>query len=128
MLDTLTKPTHSDAVSVPAQRILALDLGAEISWAVRARDGGVICGTDSYRSKQVQTSGIRFLRFRNWLHELRAEGVQAIVYRENTSAQFRVWVPHLTEFVNRAGLPMRGISSGAIKRPLQGAAARRWKR
>jgi hypothetical protein len=89
----------------------------EAPWSVRARDGGVVCGTDSFRSKQIQTSGIRAIRFRNWLAELCGEAkAQAIVYRGSDAAAHRAWIPHLLEYSQRAGVPLQSITSGRVKK------------
>jgi hypothetical protein len=77
------------------KHILALDLASDIAWAIRCPDGGLIHGADSFRSKQVQTSGIRFLRFRHYLAELRdAAKVQAVVFVESGAVAQRAWIHH----------------------------------
>ena len=50
--------------------MLALDLMSKLGWACRAPDGGIIFGTETFRSKGIESAGIRWMRFRIWLDEI----------------------------------------------------------
>lgn len=102
--------------------ILALDLASEmkVSWATRAPDGGLIHACDDFRSKQVQTSGIRFLNFRRHVAELCGSAEIEVVFVESNAAAHREWLPHLQEFCRRADVPLHSVSLGAVKRHVAG--------
>ena len=51
-------------------KILALDLMSKLGWACRAPDGGIVFGTETFRSKGIESAGIRWMRFRIWLDEI----------------------------------------------------------
>lgn len=51
--------------------ILALDLGTQTGWALRQRDGGVTSGSENFRPQRFEGGGMRFLRFKRWLTELK---------------------------------------------------------
>ncbi|WP_254916364.1 hypothetical protein [Achromobacter denitrificans] len=58
--------------NVPALNvnILALDLGTKLGWAVRARDGAVLHGTEAFTPRKSWTPGQRWLRARSFLTDL----------------------------------------------------------
>jgi hypothetical protein len=51
---------------------LALDLGTTTGWALRARDGQIAHGFVSFKPQRFEGGGMRYLRFRRWLTELKA--------------------------------------------------------
>jgi hypothetical protein len=55
-------------VGVP-RRILTLDLMSKLGWACRARDGALMHGTETFKLKSIESTGMRFVRFRSWLDE-----------------------------------------------------------
>ncbi len=63
--------------------VLAFDLGTVTGWATR-RDGRVFSGTANFRPDRYTGGGMKFLRFRRWLTELKATtgGVEEIVFEE----------------------------------------------
>ena len=52
--------------------ILALDLGTTTGWALRGSDGHITSGSESFRPQRFEGGGMRFLRFKRWLTELKA--------------------------------------------------------
>ncbi len=52
--------------------ILALDLGTITGWALRGSDGHITSGSESFRPQRFEGGGMRFLRFKRWLTELKA--------------------------------------------------------
>ena len=64
--------------------VLALDLGTTTGWALRTADGRVTSGTQSFKPGRFEGGGMRSLRFRRWLTELKAttEGLGAVYFEE----------------------------------------------
>ena len=60
--------------------ILALDLGTTTGWALRGSDGHITSGSESFRPQRFEGGGMRFLRFKRWLTELKAvaDGIDAL--------------------------------------------------
>jgi hypothetical protein len=52
-------------------KCLALDFGQLTGWAVRADDGSITSGTATFKIDRWQGGGMRFLRFKQWLTEIR---------------------------------------------------------
>ncbi len=52
--------------------ILALDLGTMTGWALRGSDGHITSGSESFRPQRFEGGGMRFLRFKRWLTEIKA--------------------------------------------------------
>lgn len=50
--------------------ILALDLGTKLGWAIRARDGRVVHGTEVFTPRASWSPGQRWLRARSFLTDL----------------------------------------------------------
>jgi hypothetical protein len=55
-----------------AHTILALDLGTSTGWALQTPDGRTISGVESFKPGRFEGGGMRYLRFRRWLTELKA--------------------------------------------------------
>ena len=53
-------------------RILALDLRTTTGWALCAPEGQIAHGFVSFKSQRFEGGGIRYLRFRHWLTEMKA--------------------------------------------------------
>ena len=64
--------------------ILALDLGTTMGWALRARDQQIAHGFVSLRPQRFEGGGMRFLRFKRWLTELKgaATDIHAVYFEE----------------------------------------------
>lgn len=52
--------------------ILALDLGTRLGWAIRRASGRIESGDRNFTPDGGEPEGLRFLRFRCWLHDLKA--------------------------------------------------------
>jgi len=50
---------------------LALDLGTTTGWALKSRDHQIAHGFVSFKSQRFEGGGMRFLRFKHWLAELK---------------------------------------------------------
>jgi hypothetical protein len=103
------------------KQILALDLADAVCWAVRARDGGAVCATDAFRSGHTQSPGFQLLKVRDFVHELCCEAkVEVIAYRESASEMSQFWLSAVWECSERLGVPLQGVTAGAIKRHATG--------
>lgn len=55
--------------------VLALDLATSTGWALRDRDGNVTSGVQRFDLARGESPGMRFLRFRRWLLEIKGLAV-----------------------------------------------------
>jgi hypothetical protein len=62
--------------------ILALDLGTQTGWALRDRDGAVTSGSESFKPQRFEGGGMRYLRFKRWLTEIKqsCDGIDAVYF------------------------------------------------
>ena len=81
-----TASSRAAALSLGSARdvILALDLGATTGFAIAGADAGITSGTAEFRLDRWQSGGMRFLRFKRWLTELKnqAGGFDLVVYEQ----------------------------------------------
>ena len=115
-----------------APRILALDLMSKLGWACRANDGSLHYGTETFKLKGIESTGMRFMRFRDWLDEIVVEVVkpEAIFFEQlvgfprknmgRDSSIYHGFAAHLTEYCDRAGYEYQGVSVGTIKKFITG--------
>ena len=118
-------PAANDAGSAAIGAILALDLGTATGWALRDADGAITSGTASFRPDRFSGGGMRFLRFKRWLTEVKnAAGSIDAVYLEEvrrhagTSAGqiYGGWLAILSAWCEHHGIPYQGVPVGTIKR------------
>ena len=57
--------------NVKQQTILALDLGTITGFAIKDQSGVIIFGVASFHNKRFEGGGMVFLRFKQWLTELK---------------------------------------------------------
>jgi hypothetical protein len=109
--------------------ILSLDFGTATGWALRSADGAIASGTAEFRIDRWQGGGIRFLRFKSWLTELkqRAGELDLIVYEQvrrhagvDASHAYGGWLAILTAWCEHHAIPYQGVSVGTIKRHIAG--------
>jgi hypothetical protein len=109
--------------------ILALDLGHRLGWALRSADGGISSGVVELRQDRWQGGGIKFLKFKRWLTELKncAGGVDLVVYEAvrrhagvDASHAFGGWLAILTAWCEHHGIAYEGVPVGTIKRHITG--------
>ena len=108
--------------------ILALDLGTTTGWALRAPEGQIDHGFVSFKSQRFEGGGMRYLRFRRWLTEMKAtvEGTQGLgaVYFEEVRRHMGVDAAHvyggllatLTAWCEHHQIPYQGVPVGTIKK------------
>lgn len=124
-----------DQKAAPVERpmdsraVLALDLGTSTGWALRTPDGRISSGTQTFRPARFEGGGMRYLRFRRWLTELKA-GASEIgeVHFEEVRRHRGVDAAHvygglmgtLTAWCEHHGIAYSGVPVGTIKRSATG--------
>lgn len=103
--------------------ILALDLGTQTGWAI-SKDGQIVSGSKSFKTKSVDGAGMRYLRFRRWLDSLRKEhGIINEVYFEDVRRHEGTQAAHvygafkgvLMMWCEEWLIPYQGVPVGTIK-------------
>jgi len=109
--------------------ILALDLGTTTGWALRSPDGAITSGTQSFRPQRFEGGGMRFLRFKRWLTELKAHaGVIDSLHFEEVRRHVSTDAAHayggflatLTSWCEHHQIPYQGVPVGTIKKHATG--------
>lgn len=109
--------------------ILALDLGTTTGWALRSRDGHITSGSESFRPQRFEGGGMRFLRFKRWLTELKghADGIGALYFEEvrrhvstDAAHAYGGFLATLTAWCEHHGIPYQGVPVGTIKKHATG--------
>lgn len=110
-------------------QILALDLGQNLGWALRRRDGQIYFGTERFKPDRFSGGGMVLLRFRNWLQTLNAtsEGIDVVVFEEvrrhlgTTAAHvYGGFLGQLSVWAESQGIPYQGVPVGTIKHHVTG--------
>ena len=113
----------------PTPVILALDLGHCTGWALRSACGVISSGVAEFRSDRWQGGGMKFLRFRRWLTEVKADagGLDTVLYEQvrnhagvDASHAYGGWLAILTAWCEHHGIPYQGVPVGTIKRHIAG--------
>lgn len=108
---------------------LALDLGTTTGWALRPRDGQIAHGFVSFRPQRFEGGGMRYLRFKRWLTELKATAIDIdAVYFEEVRRHAGVDAAHvygglmatLTAWCEHHDIPYQGVPVGTIKKHATG--------
>ena len=109
--------------------IFALDLGTTTGWALRGSDGHITSGSQSFRPQRFEGGGMRFLRFKRWLTELKAvaDGIDALHFEEvrrhvSTDAAhvYGGFLATLTAWCEHHQIPYQGVPVGTIKKHATG--------
>ena len=56
---------------IPDNLILTLDLGIKTGWALHKQDGTIISGTAHFKTNRFEGGGMRYLKFKQFLTELK---------------------------------------------------------
>ncbi len=127
-----TPPVDTIVVSPTRTTLLALDLGTTTGFALRAPEGHIAHGFVSFKSQRFEGGGMRYLRFRRWLTELKSTvaGTQGVgaVYFEEVRRHMGVDAAHvyggllatLTAWCEHHQIPYQGVPVGTIKRHATG--------
>jgi hypothetical protein len=112
-----------------AQSILSLDLGTTTGWALRGRDGRIVSGSESFKPQRFEGGGMRFLRFRRWLTEIKqsADWLDAVFFEEvrrhagvDAAHAYGGFLATLTAWCEHHGIPYQGVPVGTIKKHATG--------
>jgi len=122
-------PAGGDPVPVRCLVVLAIDLGTTTGWALRPMDGPIAHGFVGFRPQRFEGGGMRYLRFKRWLSEIKAlaTGIHA-VYFEEVRRHVGVDAAHvygglmatLTTWCEHHGIPYQGVPVGTIKKHATG--------
>ena len=105
--------------------VLALDLGTTTGWALKQRDATIISGTQSFKPQRFEGGGMRYLRFKRWLTEIKAtvDGIDEVVFEEvrrhagtDAAHVYGGLMATLTAWAELRGVPYEGVPVGTIKR------------
>ena len=109
--------------------VLALDLGTSTGWALRQRDGGITSGTSSFRPQRFEGGGMRYLRFKRWLTEIKqvGGGIDAVFFEEvlrhagvDAAHAYGGFMAQLTAWCEHHQIPYQGVPVGTIKKHATG--------
>ncbi len=109
--------------------LLALDLGTRTGWAVRTPEGRITSGTESFRPGRFEGGGMRYLRFRRWLENLKATvgQIEAIYFEEvrrhagvDAAHAYGGFLGQLTAWCEHQRIPYQGVPVGTIKKHVTG--------
>ena len=109
--------------------ILALDLGTTTGWALRSSDGAITSGSESFRPQRFEGGGMRFLRFKRWLAELKdmAGRIDALHFEEvrrhvstDAAHAYGGFLATLTAWCEHHQIPYQGVPVGTIKKHATG--------
>jgi Holliday junction resolvasome RuvABC endonuclease subunit len=111
------------------QTLLALDLGTQTGWALRTQEGLVISGSASFKPGRFEGGGMRFLRFKRWLTEIKqsADGIDAVYFEEvrrhagvDAAHAYGGFLAHLTAWCEHHQIAYQGVPVGTIKKHATG--------
>lgn len=104
--------------------ILALDLGTNTGWACAS--GAITSGTSSFKPGRYEGGGMRYLRFRAWLNDMRKllQADELVVYFEEVRRHLSTDSAHvyggllgtLTAWCEETKVPYSGVPVGTIKK------------
>lgn len=109
--------------------VLAIDLGTTTGWALRTRDRQISHGFVSFRPQRFEGGGMRYLRFKRWLTEIKALATDIhAVYFEEVRRHAGVDAAHvygglmatLTTWCEHHNIPYQGVPVGTIKKHATG--------
>ncbi len=114
------KTTHST---------LALDLGTQTGWALAGDARHITSGSVSFKSGRFEGGGMRFLRFKRWLTELKGctERIELVVFEEvrrhigvDAAHAYGGFMGQLTAWCEHHQIPYQGVPVGTIKKHATG--------
>ena len=109
--------------------ILSLDLGTQTGWALQQPDGAVTSGSETFKPGRFEGGGMRFLRFKRWLTELKqtTDGLDAVYFEEvrrhagvDAAHLYGGFLAQLTAWCEHHAIPYQGVPVGTIKKHATG--------
>lgn len=104
--------------------ILAIDLGTTTGWALKAQ-GFVNGGSKSFKPQRFEGGGMRYLRFRRWLTEIKSsvDTIEAVYFEEvrrhlgvDAAHAYGGFLATLTAWCEHHQIPYSGVPVGTIKK------------
>jgi Holliday junction resolvasome RuvABC endonuclease subunit len=108
--------------------ILALDLGTQTGWAVSLA-GLIISGSETFKPQRFEGGGMRYLRFRKWLTEIKqsGDGIDTVYFEEvrrhigvDAAHAYGGFMATLTSWCEHHAIPYQGVPVGTIKKHATG--------
>ena len=109
--------------------ILALDLGTTTGWAMLC-DGTITSGSESFKPSRFEGGGMRFLKFKRWLADMKncgTYGIDAVYFEEvrrhagvDAAHAYGGFMAHLTAWCEHHQIPYQGVPVGTIKKHATG--------
>jgi hypothetical protein len=121
----LSSISLKDTAPVSARVVLALDLGTHTGWALRAGDTLITSGTEHFRPQRFEGGGMRYLRFKRWLTEIKAAagGIDEIYFEEvrrhvatDAAHVYGGFLAVLTSWCEHHSIAYQGVPVGTIKK------------
>ncbi len=109
--------------------ILALDLGTQTGWAIRLKDSQIISDSETFKPQRFEGGGMRYLRFRKWLTEIKqsGDGIDAVYFEEvrchvgvDAAHAYGGFMATLTAWCEHHAIPYQGVPVGTIKKHATG--------
>jgi len=109
--------------------ILALDLGTTTGRALRGSDGHITSGSESFRPQRFEGGGMRFLRFKRWLTEIKqsCDEIDCLHFEEvrrhvstDAAHAYGGFLATLTAWCEHHQIPYQGVPVGTIKKHATG--------
>lgn len=109
--------------------ILALDLGTTTGWALAQTDAQISSGSQSFKPQRFEGSGMRFLRFKRWLTDIKqcSSDISLIVFEEvrrhagvDAAHAYGGFMGQLTAWCEHHQIPYEGVPVGTIKKHATG--------
>lgn len=109
--------------------ILTLDLGTTTGWALQYTDANITSGSQSFKPHRFEGGGMRYLRFKHWLTELKqkAGAIEQVYFEEvrrhngvDAAHTYGGLLAHLTAWCEHHDIPYEGVPVGTIKRFITG--------
>ena len=112
-----------------AMTVLALDLGSKTGWALHDSDQSITSGTVEFKNDRWQGGGMRFLRLKQWLTEIKqmAGGLDVVFFEEvrrhvgvDAAHAYGGFLAHVTAWCEHYEIPYEAVPVGTIKRHATG--------
>lgn len=105
-------------------RILALDLGTFLGWALCDEHGTIESGVQDFSLKRGESPGFRFLRFNGWMRQWAPDGwrpalivYEAAHHRGGAATEIACgFSTRVQEFCSRHGIEHAAVHSATIKK------------
>jgi Holliday junction resolvasome RuvABC endonuclease subunit len=108
---------------------LALDLGTQTGWALHNKDQSIISGSESFKPQRFEGGGMRYLRFKKWLSEIKdsCDSIDAVYFEEvrrhagvDAAHAYGGFLATLTSWCEHHQIPYQGVPVGTIKKHATG--------